>query len=132
MRNAQSGFTLIELMIVVAIISILASIALPAYRNYVARADVLNALGGCAGEKIKIGHNWSYGLVANQAEICQSVSSDVPCSALGELTCDSTSVRSQVTLTPTFPGPGSSDKVTWECRVVTSIGGLFNGQTCDL
>lgn len=49
--NAQKGFTLIELMIVVAIIGILAAIAIPAYQDYIARSQVSEAMELASGLK---------------------------------------------------------------------------------
>lgn len=55
--NTQKGFTLIELMIVVAIIGILAAIAIPQYQNYIARSQVTEAFTLMNGAKTAIQDN---------------------------------------------------------------------------
>jgi type IV pilus assembly protein PilA len=54
MHKAQQGFTLIELMIVIAIIGILAAIAIPQYQTYIARSQVTRAMGEAGALKTSV------------------------------------------------------------------------------
>ncbi len=58
-KSIQKGFTLIELMIVVAIIGILAAVALPAYQDYTARSQVSEALSLSSGAKGAVTEYWT-------------------------------------------------------------------------
>jgi type IV pilus assembly protein PilA len=64
-RSMQKGFTLIELMIVVAIIGILAAVALPAYQDYTMRARVTEAIALMAGAKTTVTENMMQGATFN-------------------------------------------------------------------
>ena len=54
MKRVQKGFTLIELMIVIAIVAILVALAVPAYRDYTIRAKIAECVNGAAVPKLNI------------------------------------------------------------------------------
>ena len=60
-RRMQQGFTLIELMIVVAIVGILAAVAIPAYQDYTVRARVAEGLGLASAAKVSVAENAANG-----------------------------------------------------------------------
>lgn len=97
--KAQKGFTLIELMIVVAIIGILAAIAIPAYRNYIARSESNTGLQAIAPLKTAVEDAYARGL-ADASITLAALGSAQTASPLGDIVV--TPAATTTTLTFTF------------------------------
>ena len=121
-KQAQKGFTLIELMIVVAIIGILAAVALPAYKDYTVRAKVTELILAASSGKTEVAEFFqtngvlpaATSLVLTYAPT-QYVASTVQ--SLGVITVTATALEpaisaATITLTPTSAGNGV---LTWSC-----------------
>ena len=122
MKRIQKGFTLIELMIVVAIIGILAAVALPAYQDYTVRAKVSELVLAASNAKTTVSENaQTLGTLAgSDAGATITVSGKVSggnVSANGVITVsgNATTVGTAVTIT-LFPSFNAADgKVIWGC-----------------
>ena len=126
--NNQKGFTLIELMIVVAIVGILAAIAIPAYQDYTVRARVTEGLSMASAAKVTVSENAMSGLPLNQGWVAPSATSNVASVAVnattGAITVTYVSgidTSGTIILTPTAGGAAiasgtvPTDAITWDC-----------------
>jgi type IV pilus assembly protein PilA len=138
MKATQKGFTLIELMIVVAIIGILAAIAIPAYQDYTQRAKVTEGLSLADSYKTTISENAANGLPFANGLPAFVATTQVAGMAInaanGEITITyqgNVAKGETLVLAPVDGGPAGAslvaatvptNAITWNCNAATAAG----------
>lgn len=125
MNHGQKGFTLIELMIVVAIIGILAAIAIPQYQDYIARTQVSRVVGEISSLKTAVETNLMQGVAPSGA----NADDDVGFTSSNLLSADPTlafNANGSGTITATLGGDASTAVSGADVIVTRTSGGVWS------